>query len=163
MSPQKTILALDPGFARTGFAVLKKNNDKIITLDFGCIETKVGMQLEIRLLQIYNHLEKLIKKHNPKALAVEKLFFNTNQKTAIQVSQAQGVMLLAASKNKLPVYFLTPLEIKLSLTGYGVADKNQVQSMVMAILNLKKAPKLDDTADAMACGIAFLSQNQDLK
>lgn len=163
MTENKTILALDPGIARTGWAVLQKENQDIQALDYGCIETKSTAPLGERLKTIYEMLVQLIKKYRPETVALEQVFFNTNQKTATVVGQSQGVMILAAAQNNLAVNWVTPLQIKQTLTGYGAADKNQVQKMVMVILDIKKAPKLDDTVDALACGVTYLSQNQLLK
>lgn len=155
------IIALDPGIARTGYAVLvKQENQEVKPLEYGCITTKSTTKLEIRLKELYHQLCQLIKNHRPELMVLEKVFFNNNQKTAITVGQAQGVMLLAASIHKLKVEFVTPLQIKSGLTGYGLADKQQVQKMVKILLNLKEVPKPDDTADALACGLTYLSTYQ---
>jgi crossover junction endodeoxyribonuclease RuvC len=154
------IISLDPGIARTGWAVLYKQNGKINPVEYGCIETSVKTNKEKRLQVIYQSLIKTITKHQPKIMVIEKVFFNSNQKTAIIVGQAQGVMLLAAAVNNLKVIEVTPLQIKQTLTGYGSAKKDQVERMVITLLELKKVPKLDDTVDALACGMTYLSMNQ---
>lgn len=157
------IIALDPGIGRTGYAILRKDADLLTPVEYGCIETKPKSKTENRLKTIYNFLFKLIKKHKPTAMIVERIFFNTNQATAIVVGQAQGVMLLAAAQHQLEVCFVTPLQVKQALTGYGQATKDQVLKMVGIILKLKQLPKLDDTADALACGLTYFFTNKLLK
>lgn len=157
------ILALDPGIGRTGYAIMEKVNNKVTPLAYGCIETSSKELLENRLLQIHSSLTKLIALYSPKVMVLEKVFFNTNQKTAIVVGQAQGVMILSAVQNKMSIEWVTPLQIKQTLTGYGSADKQQVQKMVMILLQIKEKMKLDDTADALACGLTFLSINKMLQ
>jgi len=157
MSTTETILALDPGIARTGYAVMTKTGSNIAALNFGCIETSSKELKESRLQTIYNKLTEVSQKYKPTTLVLEKVFLSNNQKTVITVGQAQGVMLLVASQNKMAVSELTPLQIKQAITGYGNADKRQVEKMMMLILKLKEVPKLDDTADALACGLAYFS------
>lgn len=154
------MISLDPGIARTGYAVMLKNEEQITALDYGCITTKANTNLETRLLVLYKELAKIIKKYQPKTMILEKVFFNHNQTTAITVGQAQGVMLLAAAHANLKIEFVTPLQIKSALTGYGLASKQQVQKMVKTLLNLDKVPKPDDTADALACGLTYFSYHQ---
>ncbi|MEK9178987.1 MAG: crossover junction endodeoxyribonuclease RuvC [Patescibacteria group bacterium] len=157
------ILALDPGIGRTGFAIMEKNDNKITPIDYGCIETSPKELLENRLVQIHTYLTRLIKLYQPEVMVLEKVFFNTNQKTAIVVGQAQGVMILSAVQNKMSIEWVTPLQVKQTLTGYGSADKQQVQKMVIILLQIKEIIKLDDTADALACGLTFLSMNKMLQ
>ncbi len=154
------ILALDPGIARTGYAVVFKKDTETIPLEYGCLTTKATAKLETRLKKLYDQLIEIIKKHKPSLMVLEKVFFNNNQKTAITVGQAQGVMILAACQNNLKVEFVTPLQIKSALTGYGLADKQQVQKMVKILLKLPAIPKPDDTADALACGLTYFSLHQ---
>lgn len=156
----KKVISLDPGIARTGYAVMLKNDDKVTAIEYGCITTEATEKLENRLLQLYQQLEKVIKKHHPDIMILEKVFFNHNQTTMVAIGQAQGVMLLAASQANLSIEFVTPLQIKSALTGYGLADKRQVQRMVKTLLNLDQIPKPDDTADALACGLAYFSYHQ---
>lgn len=160
MKSVNIILALDPGIARTGYAIMTKVDDQINPINYGCISTLATDNLPDRLKQLYRKLDSIIKKHQPKTMILEKVFFNKNQKTAITVGQAQGVMILIAAIYGLKVEFVTPLQIKSALTGYGMADKQQVQRMVVTLLNLKETPKPDDTADALACGLAYLSIHQ---
>lgn len=156
----KKIISLDPGIARTGYAILLKDNDKITALEYGCISTSPTQKLEERLAKLHLQLMQIIKKHQPKVMILEKVFFNHNQTTVITVGQAQGVMLLSAALNHLSIEFVTPLQIKSALTGYGLADKQQVQKMVKTLLNLDKVPKPDDTADALACGLTYFSYHK---
>lgn len=154
------MISLDPGIARTGFAILVKQDDQVTALEYGCVTTKATQKLGERLRQLHKQLTKIIKKHRPDTMILEKVFFNHNQTTAITVGQAQGVMLLAAAEANLQIEFVTPLQIKSALTGYGLADKQQVQRMVKTLLNLDQVPKPDDTADALACGLTYFSYHQ---
>ena len=144
------ILGIDPGIARVGWAVIETHTPLLITKSFGCIETDKGEKPEIRLQQIHKAVGLLCKKFHPDCMSVEELFFATNAKTAIGVGQSRGVILLAAAEAHVPVVSYTPLAVKRAITGDGKADKKQVASMVVRTLKLKKAPKLDDTADALA-------------
>jgi len=152
-----SLIALDPGIGRTGYAVLGSKDGKVLPLDYGCITTKVNGDLELRLLKLYKELSLIVKKYQPSVMVLERLFFGKNQTTAITVGQAQGVMLLIAAEYKLKIDFLTPPQIKSALTGYGSASKNQVLKMVMLLLELKEPPTPDDTADALACGLTYLA------
>ena len=122
-------------------------------MDYGSIQTPAGMATEDRLVAIYDELSAIISKYKPAAMAVEELFWNTNQTTGIRVSQARGVILLCAAQNKIEIAEYTPLQVKQAVVGYGRADKKQVISMVTTLLNLVKPPKPDDTADALAIAI----------
>lgn len=159
------ILGIDPGIARCGWAIIENHKSQITSIDYGCIETSSGKAVESRLQEIYKEISKIIKKHNPQALAIEELFFNNNAKTAFVVGQARGVILLAASQSSLDVSIYAPLQVKMSLTGYGRAEKNQIGQMVKTILKLKEIPKPDDTADALAVALthAFSSKLAKLK
>lgn len=148
------ILGIDPGFDRMGCAVLEKSassTDKLIYST--CLVSNRKLPYEERLFSLGQELEKIIKKYKPDIVAVEKLFFTKNQKTALQVAEARGMVLYLASSKKIPVHGFTPLQIKIALTGYGRAEKIQVQKMVMAILGLKKKPRYDDEIDAIAAAI----------
>lgn len=147
------ILGIDPGIGRCGWAVLETGNSKLEAIDYGCIETSSNKEVAERLKEIYLNLEKIIKKYKPDVLSIEELFFNTNSKTAFVVGQARGVILLAACQNKLDIAIYTPLQVKMAVTGYGRADKNQIGQMVKTILKLKEIPKPDDTADALAVAL----------
>ncbi len=147
------IMGVDPGTATTGFGVLEKTKRELNCLDYGAIITSRDDPQEARLNRIYNQITKLLAKHQPKIIVVEKLFFFKNLKTAMPVSEARGVILLAIAKKKIKMIELTPLEIKMGICGYGRADKKQIQQMVKRILELDKIPKPDDAADALAAAI----------
>lgn len=148
------IAGVDPGTALTGYAfVLKSDSDVIKPLDYGCIRTNHAKHMPERLQIIYAEMLKLIEKHNPDVVAIERVFFNTNAKTAIMVGQACGVVMLAAAERGVRVKMYTPLEVKMALVGYGRAQKQQVQKMVQQLLMLEEVPKPDDVADALAVAI----------
>lgn len=147
------ILGIDPGFAIVGVGVIQYKGNKFSVIDHYAITTKAGLPLEERLKLIYEGIEEVIKKYNPDCMAIEELFFNNNAKTAIQVGQARGVILLGAVNCGIPIYEYTPLQVKQSVVGYGRADKTQVQQMTKSLLNLTKVPKPDDVADALALAI----------
>lgn len=158
------ILGIDPGIAKVGYGVVRKipgskskNRNKMECLDYGLIKTDPSLTTGERLKKINNELDKLIKKCRPKALAVENVYFFKNLKTAMPVSQAKGVILLTAAKKKIPVYEFTPLQVKMMVTGYGKAEKKQVQKMIQVLLDLKEPPKSDDAADAL--GVALCCAN----
>jgi len=152
------ILGLDPGTAIVGYALLDKNKNKLSSVEYGCIKTNSGTAAGERLVCIEKELKKIIKLFKPREAAIEKLFFLNNIKTAMAVSQARGVMLYALSKLELPTFEYTPLQVKLTVTGYGKASKMQVQRMVKGILGLKELPYPDDAADALAIAICHAYQ-----
>jgi len=147
------IMGIDPGFAITGYGVVKYEGNKFSVLDYGAITTEASMKLSQRLLVLNNRLEELIDKHRPDAISIEELFFNKNIKTALTVGHGRGVAVLAAAKSGIDIYEYTPLQVKQSVVGYGRAEKAQIQQMVKAILNLNAIPKPDDVADALAVAI----------
>jgi len=147
------ILGIDPGLATVGFGIIKFERQKFATLNYGAIITPPKLPIHERLQMIYDGMQQLIDSYKPTDLVVEELFFNTNQKTIIAVSEARGVILLAGQKNKLYIDEYTPLQVKQSVVGYGRAEKIQVMTMVKNILNLEKIPKPDDAADALALAI----------
>lgn len=147
------ICGIDPGTATTGFGVIKKENNRLECLDYGVIRTDPKDFAEKRLNNLHNQIIKLITKHKPDLLAVEKLFFFKNLKTAMPVSEARGVILLAAAKKKIKVAEITPLQVKMGICGYGRADKKQVQKMLKEILTLKQIPKPDDASDALGVAV----------
>jgi len=156
------ILGIDPGLALTGWCVLKnKDNPKLI--EYGCIKTSKNSKTDQRLFKLYKELQIIIKKFKPDITIVEKLFFNTNAKTAFLIGEARGVIKICSILNKIPVFEFTPLQIKSSIVGYGRADKNQVQQMVKTLLNLKKIPKPDDAADAVAAALTYCYYNSSLE
>lgn len=152
------ILGVDPGSALTGYGVVSKTRNKIEYIAHGTIETdKKDTDFE-RLRQLSNQLTKIINKYKPNAMAVERLYFFNNQKTAIKVSQAKGVILLAGAKKKLDIYEFTPPQIKSTIAGYGRAEKSQVQKMVKLLLKMDEIPKPDDAADALGVAICCAQQ-----
>ena len=147
------ILGIDPGTATTGYGVIEKVGSKYTLVDYGVVLTPAKTELHHRLDTIFDELTDIIIKYQPDEVVVEELFFATNAKTAISVGAARGVILLAAQKQKVPIAEYTPLEVKMAITGYGKADKRQIQQMVKAILSLKEIPKPDDAADALAIAL----------
>jgi crossover junction endodeoxyribonuclease RuvC len=147
------ILGIDPGIGRTGWGIIEMQKSKFKVQSFGCIETEVNGQAEARLKDLYEQLNKIITDNRPEVLAIEALFFNTNAKTALIVGQARGVVLLTAAQNKLPVTVYTPLQVKMALTGYGRAEKQQLAQMVKTLLTLSTIPKPDDITDALAIAL----------
>jgi len=147
------ILGIDPGFAITGYSIIDYSGNKFKLIDSGAVTTKAGESFPSRLTKIYDDITGIINTYKPDAISVEELFFNNNAKTAINVAQARGVILIVGCKNNIPTYEYTPLQIKQAVAGYGRADKLQVQKMVKAILNVQELPKLDDTTDSMAAAI----------
>lgn len=146
------ILGIDPGTAATGYGIIKKQSE-LKAVAYGCIKTGPEFSTAERLKKTHQVIAKLIKKHKPNIIAIEDIFFFKNLKTAIKVSQARGVALLAASQMKIPIAEYTPLQIKQAVTSYGRADKVQVQKMVQSLLGLKELPRPDDAADALAVAI----------
>ncbi len=147
------IVGIDPGYAIVGFGVVEYNNQKFKPLDYGAITTMAKTPFEQRLLKISIGMEKLLEHYKPDAFAIEKLFFTSNEKTVIQVAEARGVIILEAAKQGIPIFEYTPLQVKQSVVGYGKAEKKQVMELTRLLLNLKKIPKPDDAADALAVAI----------
>ncbi len=156
------ILGIDPGTATTGWAVVEeiKKNPRLVAC--GCINTSKFNSDADRLVEIGKDIGSLLRKYKPAEAAIEDLFFFKNLKTAITVAQARGVILYEIKKNRTPVFSYTPLQVKQALTGYGRADKNQIQIMVKNILKLRCAPKPDDAADAVAIAICHLNSRKTL-
>lgn len=147
------IIGIDPGYAIVGYGVLDYARNQFRPVNYGAITTSAHMEFPGRLEVIHNELEALLGRFRPQAMAVEKLYFTTNQKTGIDVAQARGVILLCARRHNVDIFEYTPLQVKSSVTGYGKADKNQVIQMVKTMLGLAETPKPDDTADALAVAI----------
>ena len=148
------ILGIDPGTGILGFGIIDVTiQSKVSLVDGGVIRTPVKQADSIRLKTIYEELSEIIKMHSPDVMSVEKLFFAQNVTTAMSVAQARGVVLLCGEQSGLELFEYTPLQIKQAITGYGRADKKQMQEMVRVILNLETVPKPDDCADALAAAI----------
>ncbi len=162
------ILGIDPGTATTGFGIIEKNlkTNDFALVNFGVIATDKKLTDAERLAILGADIESLIKKYKPDAMGIERLFFTTNQKTVMTVSQARGVILFIAQKFKLPIYEFTPLQVKSFICGYGKAEKKQVQFVVQKTFKLKSIPKPDDAADALAialCAGHYFGKNQKLR
>lgn len=158
------VVGIDPGTATTGFGFVRETDQgNLEVVDFGVILTQAGELPEVRLLQLHNRLNELILLHQPESGAVEKLYFQRNVTTAIAVGQARGVVLLSFAEAAIPVAEYTPLEVKQAVVGYGGADKNQVQQMVKALLQLSEIPRPDDAADALAIAICHLHSSRFLR
>lgn len=147
------ILGVDPGYAIIGYGVLDYAGSHFTTLDYGAVTTPAHTPFPQRLGQIYDGIGEVVRRWKPQALSIEKLFFNTNTTTAIDVAQARGVIVLAAQQGAVPVFEYTPLQVKQAVVGYGRAEKRQVMEMTRMLLNLQKMPKPDDTADALAMAV----------
>lgn len=151
------VLGIDVGFAITGWSIVEKERGGLTISDFGVITTSSKETLPARLCEIYSGVKYIIKKYKPDCCAVESLFYFKNQKTVIDVAQVRGVILLAAQEKKLDIFNYTPLQVKIAVTGYGRAEKKQVQEMVKNIFKLTAIPKPDDAADAIAVSICHLN------
>lgn len=147
------IIGIDPGIAIVGYGIVEYHSSHFTTLAQGAITTPAGTETADRLHTIFIELDAMIKMYKPSEMAIEELFFNTNQKTAMIIAEARGVMLLCAKINQLSIYEYTPLQVKQAVVGYGRAEKSQVIEMIKIILNLSTAPKPDDTADALAIAV----------
>ncbi|MBU6370751.1 MAG: crossover junction endodeoxyribonuclease RuvC [Patescibacteria group bacterium] len=151
------ILAIDPGYERMGVAVLEKNSGKENLIFSECFRTSAKLPHAERLVLVGREVRALVKKYRPDAVALETLFFEKNQKTAMHVAEARGVLLFIAAEAGLPAAEFTPMEIKVAVTGYGKSDKWQVTSMVERLVNIKKAIKYDDEYDAIAVGLTYFA------
>lgn len=147
------ILGIDPGYAIVGWGVIEYSHSRFRVLGYGAITTEAETPFAQRLQTIYNDMCYIFNKYKPDVMSMEKLFYNSNQKTVIDVAQARGVITLAAQMNNKDIFEYTPLQVKQSVTGYGRAEKKQVMEMTRSILNLPEVPKPDDTADALAMAI----------
>lgn len=153
------ILGIDPGYAIVGWGLVRYEHARYTPLRYGAITTEAGTDFSLRLQEIYRDITELLTTCKPDALAVEKLYFKNNQKTAIDVAQARGVILLAAREQGVPLFEYTPLQVKGAVTGFGRAQKPQVMEMTRRLLGLREVPKPDDTADALALTICHAQMN----
>jgi len=147
------VLGIDPGVATVGFGIISETGGVPKPKRYGIITTPAGMRLALRLKQINNDVSELIQMFKPDAIAVEELFFNTNQKTAVSVAHGRAAIILAGEEHGIPMFEYTPLQVKKAVTGYGRASKNQVMEMVKRLLAMDQVPKPDDVADALAIAI----------
>ena len=149
------VLGIDPGYAIVGWGVVDFAGNRFAPVDYGAVCTDAGVPFERRLAEVYEGVQEVIRHTKPDVLAIEKLFYQHNQTTVIGVAEARGVILLAAAQAGMPIYEYTPMQVKLAVTGYGKAVKQQVQEMTRILLRLPAIPKPDDTADALALAITF--------
>ena len=147
------VFGIDPGYAIVGWGAISFRTNSYKALGYGSVQTQAHTDFNARLEYIYDEIYAILNRCRPDALAIEKLYFQTNQKTAINVAEARGVTLLAAQKLKIPIFEYTPLQVKTAVTGYGKAKKPQVMEMTRRLLKLDEIPKPDDTADALAIAI----------
>ncbi|MCZ7398133.1 MAG: crossover junction endodeoxyribonuclease RuvC [Candidatus Methanoperedens sp.] len=151
------VIGIDPGLATVGFGVIRTEKNNITPVSYGVIRTSAEKQSPERLLEIYTGVNELFGKYVPSAVAVEKLFFNKNVTNAMSVSEARGVIVLAAEQNHIPVFEYTPNEVKQAITGSGRADKKQMQEMIKRLLNLSEIPRPDDAADGLSIALCHIN------
>jgi crossover junction endodeoxyribonuclease RuvC len=151
------VLGIDPGYERLGIAVVEKQNNKEVVIYSECFHTSKDAPFHERLFLLGEKVRAVIKEYEPKILAIETLMFNTNQKTAIHVAEARGIVLYEAARKKLEVHEFTPLQIKIAITGYGRSDKKQITEMVKKLVSLDKKDEKDDEYDAIACAITCIA------
>ncbi len=152
---KKRIIGIDPGYAITGYGIIDKTGSKFEVIDYGVIETKAGVDFPLRLLAINDKIRFLLELHKPDLMSIEELFMGHNHTTVIGTAQARGAVLVEAARAGVECYEFTPGQVKLAITGYGKAEKKQVQLMTKNILGLKEIPKPDDAADALALAITL--------
>ncbi|MEN3043171.1 MAG: crossover junction endodeoxyribonuclease RuvC [Fervidobacterium sp.] len=156
------ILGIDPGYGIVGYGIVEKKGNKISHIDHGVVITEKGENFENRLDLIYTQILEIIETYSPNLVAIESLYFYKNVKTAIYVGEARGVILLAVKHSKIPFVEFTPHQVKLTVTGYGRAEKAQIQKIMKILLKLQELPKPDDAADALAiawCAAVLSEQN----
>jgi crossover junction endodeoxyribonuclease RuvC len=154
------ILGIDPGVAITGYGVVDEQEGIFLRVASGCIRTKQELPTAVRLEQIHNRVMELVRIYAPQAVALEKLFFNKNTRTALQVGEARGIVILATAMSKVEIFEYTPLQVKQAVAGYGKAEKGQVQRMVQMLLQLQQRPPVDDEADALAVALCHLQHRR---
>ena len=154
------VIGIDPGTAIVGYGIVDFEKNKYEAVHYGVITTSKDLNMEDRIFIIYEELKKILDEYKPEYMAIEDLFYFKNNKTVISVAQARGIVLLTGKQKNIPIASYTPLQVKIGITGYGKADKKQMQEMVRIQLNLKEVPKPDDAADALAAAIThhFMSR-----
>lgn len=157
MLPSMKVLAIDPGIERVGIAVIEKTKEKETLLYSDCFKTSKNLSHTERLTLIGKEIDSVIQTHTPESLAIEKLFFETNTKTAMNVAEARGVVLYIAGTHNLSIFEYTPLEIKVAVTGYGKSDKKAVMDMVPRLIKTPERKIIDDEMDAIAVGLTCLA------
>ncbi len=151
------IIGIDPGLATVGFGVIRKEKGKLSPVSYGCIKTSPEKQNPERLKEIYDEVNVLLDKYSPSEVAVEKLFFTNNITSAMGVSEARGVIFLAAQQKNIPIIEYTPKQIKQAITGSGSADKKQIQEMIKRLLGLDEIPRPDDAADGLSIALCHIN------
>ena len=151
------VIGIDPGLATVGFGVIKAEKEKVTPISYGCIRTSPDKQTPQRLLEIYNEITSLFEKYKPEVIAVEKLFFSKNVTNGLSVSEARGVIFLAAEQQNISIFEYTPNQVKQAITGSGRADKKQVQDMIKRLLGLDKIPEPDDAADGLSIALCHIN------
>lgn len=157
------VLGIDPGYAIVGYGLVEAKGSLLTPLTFGAVTTEAHTKFEDRLNEVYDDLRQLLQQCRPEAMAIETLFFTSNQKTAVAVAEARGVILLAARQAGVPIYEYSPLQVKQGVAGYGKATKAQVQEMTRRLLKLKTIPKPDDAADALAIAVCHAHSARSLQ
>ena len=155
--PSPVILGIDPGTAITGYGVISEADGGPRALAYGVIRTPAKQELSLRLVTIYAELNALLNTNQPDAVAVEEVFFSKNARTALSVGHARGVVLLAVAQRDIPLFHYKPTQVKQAVTGYGGADKRQIQEMMRMLLDLDDIPRPDDAADALAIALCHLN------
>ncbi|MEK7552883.1 MAG: crossover junction endodeoxyribonuclease RuvC [Patescibacteria group bacterium] len=149
------VIGIDPGYERLGLAIIEHDHGRPDQLLYStCLTTAAGQPFPVRLYQLANQLEKILLEYRPEILVLEKIFFTSNQKTAVAVAEVRGVVTYLAQKHGLAILDLTPLEVKMTITGYGRADKNQMKNMIVRLLGVTQSIQYDDETDAMAIAVA---------
>ncbi len=156
MPKDRVVLGVDPGVASTGIAVVAESGGRYETRDYSCVSTRAGQRFPDRLAVLNAAIRRAIRRFRPDDLAMERLFFSRNVKTAVAVGQAQGAILLAAARSSIGIHEYTPMQVKMAVTGNGTADKSEVAIMMMRLLNLDDIPRPDDAADALAIAYCHL-------
>ncbi|OQA03540.1 MAG: Crossover junction endodeoxyribonuclease RuvC [bacterium ADurb.Bin400] len=158
----RTVLGIDPGTNIMGWGIVEQRGQALKVLKYGCVRTESNHSLATRLMMLFSAISDIVNTNHPDEVAIEELFFFKNQKTVMSVAQARGAAVVAVMKHRVPVFEYTPLQVKQALTGYGRADKKQVQEMVRLTCGLSHCPKPDDAADALAVAICHVQTNQQL-
>jgi len=154
------VIGIDPGLATVGFGVIKTEKERVTPMSYGCIRTSPDKQTPQRLLEIYNEITSLFEKYKPEVIAVEKLFFSKNVTNGLSVSEARGVIFLAAQQQNIPIFEYSPNQVKQAITGSGRADKKQVQEMIKRLLGLDEIPEPDDAADGLSIALCHVNMQK---
>ena len=157
------ILGIDPGIAIVGYGLVRYENNRFTPIDYGAIETHASTPTVDRLIQVHEELYRIVEQYKPDVAAIEELFFQHNQTTIINVAQARGALLMALARHQVPLFEYTPMQVKQAVTGYGRAEKGQIQTMMKMLLGLPALPKPDDVADALAIAICHAHSHKNIR